>query len=147
MDADACVPDFRAQSEGADTLEVLQVGVGKNWIGAGAGVSGGIVGEGYPVIARAGKAPQEIDFSGARALLTSGYGSSIQAVLWRTHRRLGTVPLPYGSFNLATYGGNVVTSSLLTGYVTELDASNLHRLWAVKIAPETRYVAISLWPR
>jgi hypothetical protein len=96
---------------------------------------------------RAGKAPQEIAFSGARALLTSGYGSSIEAVLLRTYRRLGTAPMPYGSFNLATYGGNVVTSSLLTGYVTELDASTLRRFWAVKIAPETRYVAISLWPR
>jgi DNA-binding beta-propeller fold protein YncE len=94
----------------------------------------------------AGRAPQEAAFSGARALLTSGYGSSIEAVLWRTYRRLGTVPLPYGSFNLATYGGEVVTSSLLTGYVTELDAGTLHRRWTVKVAPETRYVAISLWP-
>ena len=95
----------------------------------------------------AGKAPQEIAFSGARALLTSGYGSSIEAVLWRTYRQLGTVGMPYGSFNLATYDGNVVTSSLLTGYVTELNASTLRRFWAVKIAPETRYLAISLWPR
>jgi DNA-binding beta-propeller fold protein YncE len=93
-----------------------------------------------------GKAPQEIAFSGARALLTSGYGSSLQAVLWRTYRQLGTVAMPYGSFNLATYGGKVVTSSLLTGYVTELDAGTLHRLWTVRVAPETRYVAISLWP-
>jgi DNA-binding beta-propeller fold protein YncE len=95
---------------------------------------------------RAGKAPQEIGFSGARALLTSGYGSSIEAVLWRTYRRVGTAPLPYGSFNLATFGGNVVTSSLLTGQVTELAAGTLHRFWTVKLAPETRYVAISLWP-
>jgi DNA-binding beta-propeller fold protein YncE len=97
-------------------------------------------------VIRAGRAPQEVAFSGARALLTSGYGSSIEAVLWRSYRRLGTVPMPYGSFNLATYGGRVVTSSLLTGYVTELDVGTLHRLWAVKVAPETRYVAISLWP-
>jgi hypothetical protein len=95
----------------------------------------------------AGKAPQEVAFSGARALLTSGYGSSIEAVLWRTYRRLGTVAMPYGSFNLATYGGQVVTSSLLTGYVAELEAGTLHRLWTVKVAPETRYVAITLWPR
>jgi DNA-binding beta-propeller fold protein YncE len=94
----------------------------------------------------AGKAPQEIAFSGARALLTSGYGSSLEAVLWRTRRRLGTVPMPYGSFNLATYDGDVVTASLLTGYVTELRAGTLHRYWTVKVAPETRYVAISLWP-
>ena len=93
----------------------------------------------------AGKAPQEVAFSGARALLTSGYGSSIEAVLWRTYRRLGTVPLPYGSFNLATYDGMVVTASLLTGKVTELKGSTLHRFWTVKVATETRYVAISLW--
>jgi len=97
-------------------------------------------------IIRAGRAPQEIGFSGARALLTSGYGSSIEAVLWRTHRRVGTAPMPYGSFNLATFGGDVVTSSLLTGQVTELAAGTLHRFWTVKLAPETRYVAISLWP-
>jgi DNA-binding beta-propeller fold protein YncE len=97
-------------------------------------------------VIRAGRAPQEVAFSGARALLTSGYGSSIEAVLWRTYRRLGTVAMPYGSFNLATYGGQVVTSSLLTGQVTELRAGTLHRFWTTKVAPATRYVAISLWP-
>jgi hypothetical protein len=94
----------------------------------------------------AARAPQEVAFSGARALLTSGYGSSLQAVLWRTYRRLGTVRMPYGSFNLATYGGQVVTSSLFTGQVTELRGGTLHRFWATKVAPATRYVAISLWP-
>jgi DNA-binding beta-propeller fold protein YncE len=98
-------------------------------------------------VIRAGRAPQEVGFSGARALLTSGYGSSIEAVLWRSYRRLGTVPMPYGSFNLATFGGQVVTSSLLTGQVTELRAGTLHRFWTAKVAPATRYVAISLWPR
>lgn len=98
-------------------------------------------------VIRSGRAPQEVAFSGARALLTSGYGSSIQAVLWRTYRRLGTVPMPYGSFNLATFDGQVVTSSLFTGQVTELRAGTLHRFWTSKVAPETRYVAISLWPR
>jgi YVTN family beta-propeller protein len=97
-------------------------------------------------VLRAERAPQEVAFSGARALLTSGYGSSLQAVLWRTYRRLGTVPMPYGSFNLATFGGKVVTSSLFTGQVTELRAGTLRRFWTVKVAPETRYVAISLWP-
>lgn len=97
-------------------------------------------------VIRAGRAPQEVAFSGARALLTSGYGSSIEAVLWRTYRRLGTVPMPYGSFNLATFGGQVVTSSLFTGQVTELEAGTLRRYWTAKVAPETRYVAISLWP-
>jgi DNA-binding beta-propeller fold protein YncE len=97
-------------------------------------------------VIRAGRAPSEVAFSGARALLTSGYGSSIQTVLWRTYRRLGTVPMPYGSFNLATFGGRVVTSSLFTGQVTELRAGTLRRFWTAKVAPETRYVAISLWP-
>jgi WD40 repeat protein len=95
----------------------------------------------------AAQAPQEVAFSGARALLTSGYGSSLQAFMWRTYRRLGRVPMPYGSFNLATFGGRVVASSLLTGQVTELGAGTFHRFWTVKVAPETRYVAISLWPR
>ena len=93
------------------------------------------------------RAPQEVAFSGARALLTSGYGSSLQAVQWRTYRRLGTIPMPYGSFNLATFGGQVVTSSLFTGQVVELEAGTLRRFWTTKVAPETRYVAISLWSR
>jgi sugar lactone lactonase YvrE len=98
-------------------------------------------------VVRAGRAPQEVAFSGARVLLTSGYGSSLEAVLWRTYRRLGTVRMPYGSFNLATFGGKVVTSSLFTGQVVELRGGTLHRFWTTKVAPETRYVAISLWPR
>ena len=95
----------------------------------------------------AGKGPQEIAFSGKRAIVTSGYGSSLEAVSWRTFGRHGSVSMPYGSFNLSTLGGKVVTSSVLTGYVTELDSGTLKRLWTRKIAPVTRYVAISLWPR
>ena len=95
----------------------------------------------------AGKGPQEIAFSGKRALITSGYGSSLEAVSWRTYGRHGSVAMPYGSFNLATLGGNVVTSSVLTGYVTELRAGTLERMWMTKLAPVTRYVAISVWPR
>jgi YVTN family beta-propeller protein len=94
----------------------------------------------------AGRGPQEIAFSGKRALITSGYGSSIEAVSWRTYGRHGSVSMPYGSFNLATIGGKVVTSSVLTGYVTELDARTLRRMWTTKLAPVTRYVALSLWP-
>jgi hypothetical protein len=95
----------------------------------------------------AARAPQEVAFSGARALLTSGYGSSLETFLWRTYRKLGTVRMPYGSFNLATYSGQIVTSSLFTGQVVELRAGTLHRFWTAKVAPATRYVAISLWPR
>jgi YVTN family beta-propeller protein len=95
----------------------------------------------------AGKGPQEIAFSGPRALITSGYGSSIEAVSWRTYGRHGSVAMPYGSFNLATLGGELVTSSVLNGYVTELQTGTLKRRWTTKIAPSTRYVAISVWPR
>jgi DNA-binding beta-propeller fold protein YncE len=102
-------------------------------------------GEVVKVIAAA-RAPQEVGFSGARVLLTSGYGSSLQAVLWRTYRRLGTVRMPYGSFNLASFGGQVVTSSLFTGQVVDLRGGTLNRFWTTRVAPATRYVAISLWP-
>jgi YVTN family beta-propeller protein len=95
----------------------------------------------------AGRGPQEIAFSGKRAIVTSGYGSSLEAVSWRTYVRHGSVSMPYGSFNLATFGGHVVTSSVLNGYVTELDAATLRRSWTARIAPVTRYVTISLWPR
>jgi hypothetical protein len=95
----------------------------------------------------AGKGPQEIVFSGRRAIVTSGYGSSLEAVAWRTYGRHGSTSMPYGSFNLATFRGELVTSSVLTGYVTELDAGTLKRFWTRRIAPVTRYVAISLWPR
>ena len=94
----------------------------------------------------AGKGPQEIAFSGARALVTSGYGSALETVSWRTYGRHGSVATPYGSFNLATLGGKVVTSSVLNGYVTEFRAGTLERMWTTKLAPSTRYVAISIWP-
>jgi YVTN family beta-propeller protein len=95
----------------------------------------------------ADRGPQEIAFSGRRALVTSGYGSSLEAVSWRTYGRHGSVSMPYGSFNLATFGGKAVSSSVLTGYVTELEAGTLRRLWTTKLAPVTRYVAITVWPR
>ena len=96
---------------------------------------------------RAGRAPQEIAFARGRALLTSGYGSSLESVSLRTLRPLHRVSAPYGSFNLATYGAFVVTTSLLTGRVSEFRLAGLQRLWTVKVAPEARYVAISDWPR
>jgi DNA-binding beta-propeller fold protein YncE len=95
-----------------------------------------------------GRAPQHVAFSGRYALIASGYGSSLAELCWRPPdcaRR--AVQVPYGSFNLATYGGFVVTTSLLTGQVTELHVGDLHRLWTAKVAPAARYVAISVWPR
>jgi DNA-binding beta-propeller fold protein YncE len=99
--------------------------------------------------AGAGRGPEHVVFSGDDALVSSGYGSSLEALRWRHpsagHQASATVP--YGSFNLATYGGFVVTTSLFTGQVTELQISDLHRLWTAKVAPAARYVAISSWPR
>jgi DNA-binding beta-propeller fold protein YncE len=95
----------------------------------------------------AGRAPQEIAFSNRQALLTSGYGSSLESVSLRTLRTLHRVSAPYGSFNLATHGAFVVTTSLLTGEVSEFRLKGLRHLWTVKVAPEARYVAISDWPR
>ena len=97
--------------------------------------------------AEGGRAPQHVAFSGRNALITSGYGSSLTAVCWRGGCRRRVVPTPYGSFNLATYDGFVVTTSLFTGQVTELRVGDLHRLWTAKVAPAARYVAISVWPR
>lgn len=90
-----------------------------------------------------GRAPQHLAFDRGRALITSGYGSSLESVSLRTHRRLHLVSAPYGSFNIATYGSFVVTTSLLTGQVSEFRLSDLHRVWTRKVAPEARAVAIS----
>jgi hypothetical protein len=45
------------------------------------------------------------------------------------------------------YGGDLVTTSLFTGQVSEFRARDLHRFWTTKVAPAARYVAISVWPR
>jgi YVTN family beta-propeller protein len=98
--------------------------------------------------AGAGRAPGHVVFSGGSALVSSGYGSRLSAFSWRSPSRAPlTSTVPYGSFNLATYGGFVVTTSLFTGRVTELRVDDLHRLWTTKVAPAARYVAISVWPR
>jgi len=79
----------------------------------------------------------------------SGYGSSVTALRWHQPSAApqASVTVPYGSFNLTTYGGLVVTTSLFTGQVSELRVSDLHRLWTATVAPAARHVAISIWPR
>ena len=97
--------------------------------------------------AGAGKPPGHVAFSGGKALVTSGYGSLLSAFTWQSPSRApDTRSAPYGSFNLATFGGYVVTTSLFTGQVSEYRAGDLHRLWTAKVASAARYVAISLWP-
>ena len=95
----------------------------------------------------AGPGPQHIAFGAyARApvFITSGYGSTLEAVTVATRKVLRRVAVPYGSFNLATAGGFVVTSSLLNGAVTEFTDS-LQRWMDVTVAPHARDVAISVW--
>jgi DNA-binding beta-propeller fold protein YncE len=97
--------------------------------------------------AGAGRGPQHAVFSGGTALVSSGYGSALEALSWRSPSRAPRVAgVPYGSFNLAAYGGFVVTTSLFTGQVTELRVRDLHRLWTTKVARAARYVTISVWP-
>ena len=94
----------------------------------------------------AGAAPQHIAF-GARnhVYVTSGYGSSIETVDATTHRVLRRATAPYGSFNLATAGDLVATSSLLDGTLTEYNGANLHQLYSAHLASATRDLVLSVW--
>ncbi len=91
----------------------------------------------------AGRAPQHVAFLGSRAYITSGYGSSIEMVGVRSRRVLARAGLPYGSFNLAAWGPDVVTTSLLDGRVTVLRAGTLRRIAGALVASEARSVAIA----
>jgi DNA-binding beta-propeller fold protein YncE len=98
--------------------------------------------------AGAGRPPGHVAFAGDSAVVPSGYGSVLWGFTWSSPSRApDRASAPYGSFNLATYGGFVVTTSLFTGQVSEYRVSGLHRLWTSKVAPAARYVAISIWPR
>jgi DNA-binding beta-propeller fold protein YncE len=91
-----------------------------------------------------GTPPQHVAF-GARgfAYLTSGYGSRIVMADARG-RVVRSSRVPYGSFNVTTAGGLVVTSSLLRGTLTELN-SRLRLLRTVKVAPTARDAGVSVW--
>jgi hypothetical protein len=86
-----------------------------------------------------------LPYGSTTAYVTSGYGSQLEVVDPPTRKVLRRVRVPYGSFNLAAAGGIVVTSSLLTGRVTEYDATTLRRWMSVELAPATRDVAIRVW--
>jgi hypothetical protein len=59
-------------------------------------------------------------------------------------RIVATARTPYGSFNLSTVGNAVVTTSLLSGQMTEFDAS-LRRLHTIRPARAARAVALTVW--
>jgi DNA-binding beta-propeller fold protein YncE len=69
----------------------------------------------------AGAPPQHVVFGGSFAYVTSGYGSTIEQIRWRTGRVMRRVRAPYGSFELDAAGPYVVTSSLLRGTVAVYD--------------------------
>jgi len=95
-----------------------------------------------------GAAPQHVAFAGRGfAFVTSGYSSRIVKIDPRTGRVLATARTPYGSFNLSASLSSraVVTTSLMSGQVTEFD-TNLHRLSSVKAARAARAVALTVWP-
>ena len=96
----------------------------------------------------AGPPPQHVAFlpyDRPAAYVTSGYGSQLEVVDASARKVLRRASVPYGSFNIAAAGGIVVTSSLLTGRVTEYNATTLRRWMSVELAPATRDVAISVW--
>jgi DNA-binding beta-propeller fold protein YncE len=93
----------------------------------------------------AGPPPQHVAFDQRHAFVTSGYGSRIELVDPLRGTVLRTVRQPYGSFNLATGGGLVVTSSLLSGTLAELD-TRLNRLRTMRVAGATRDVAVTVLP-
>ncbi len=93
-----------------------------------------------------GPPPQHLAF-GLRgfAYVTSGYGSRIIMIDPNRGRVVRSARVPYGSFNVTTSGGLVVTSSLLLGTLTEFD-NQLHLMMrSVKVAPAARDAGISVW--
>jgi len=81
----------------------------------------------------------------AASYLTSGYGRTIEQVDPRTGRVQRRTRVPYGSFNLASAGGYLLTSSLLTGTLTVLD-DRLRVLRIAHVATSARDVAGATWP-
>ena len=90
----------------------------------------------------AGPAPQHVLFADGRAYVTSGYGSSIEMIAARARRLIKRARLPYGSFNLAAALGRIVTTSVLDGKVTVLNATTLRQLAETSVAPVARSVAV-----
>jgi DNA-binding beta-propeller fold protein YncE len=119
-----------------DGRRVWATGAGVPWVGVLAAAT-------HRLLFRipAGPGPQHVAFAGADAYLTSGYGSSIEAVDRTTGAVLRTARIPYGSFELDARGGLVVTSSLFSGEVAVL-TDTLRLLRVVRVAPVTRDVAL-----
>jgi YVTN family beta-propeller protein len=92
-----------------------------------------------------GAPPQHVAFGLRNAYVTSGYGRSLEIVSPSSGRVLRRIETPYGSFNVATSGGLVLTASLLNGTVTELDDRG-RVLMVRRVAPATRDVDVAVLP-
>lgn len=93
-----------------------------------------------------GAPPQHIAFDNVgHADVTSGDEGTLRIFSLRTARPIRTVHLPSGSFNVVTFGGFVVTSSLTNGTLTDaLDSGRV--VLSKRVAPATRDVAITTLP-
>jgi hypothetical protein len=95
----------------------------------------------------AGSPPQHVAFdafSNARdAYVTSGDDGTLRVISLRSGRTVRVVRTAPGSFNVATGGGLVLTSSLTRGTLTEL-ASGGRALLRVRVAPAARDAALAI---
>jgi DNA-binding beta-propeller fold protein YncE len=96
-----------------------------------------------------GAPPQHVAFdpySNARhAYITSGDDGTLRIVSLATGRTQQVVRTRHGSFNVETFGGFVVTSSLTNGALTELSDSG-RVLLSKQVAPSARDVAVATLP-
>jgi YVTN family beta-propeller protein len=92
-----------------------------------------------------GAPPQHVAFGMRDAFVTSGYGRSLEIVDRSSGRVKKRIEMPYGSFNVATSGSLVVTSSLVNGTVTELNDRG-RVLMVRRVARATRDAAIAVLP-
>jgi DNA-binding beta-propeller fold protein YncE len=97
----------------------------------------------------AGPPPQHVLFgpgaAGGHAYVSSGADGTLRIFSARTWRLLRVVRTTYGSFNLATSGGFVTTSSLYRGTLMDFDQDGNRRL-VTHVASATRDVAVATMP-
>ena len=92
-----------------------------------------------------GSPPQHVAFGGPYAYLSSGNDGTVRILAIRTEQPVRTIRVVGGSFNVVTGGGLVLTSSLTTGTLTELDA-NGRVLLRKRVAPSARDAAFVVLP-
>jgi len=96
-----------------------------------------------------GTPPQHVAFGAfsntRNAYVTSGNDGTVRLISLQTGRTWRMVGLPSGSYNLATFGSFLVTSSLTNGTITELTDSGRIVL-KKRVAPAARDVAIATLP-